>query len=75
MLKLTCGPVTARVYWSDSPKGWIAEVALLNVHSSQPLISDPDTAKNTAIILARDLCKQNNVDVPACLDNPVWISN
>lgn len=66
-----CLAVTARI--SRGTYGWNILVRLLNLERSHGGISDLDAAKTLAIEYARELCLNNMVPEPECLNFPVWI--
>jgi len=69
---LACDTITAKVISSESHGGWDVVVQLVALTAMQHVI-DEEAAKHTAIILARNLCANNNVTPPSCLDNPSWV--
>jgi hypothetical protein len=78
MFTLTCGPITALVYWDENipdphkdHPGWVVDVSLAALHSGGIAVN-PESGKNLAIVLAKDLCQSNHVDIPACLSAPEW---
>jgi hypothetical protein len=80
MFRLACGPITASVYWAENipdknhPKGWVVDVSLAALHSGG-VADNEESGKNAAIVLAKELCRSNKVDIPDCLDAPQWVES
>ncbi len=68
-----------RVFWADDirneriSKGWIADVSADN-QSIVGITTDPTTAKELAILVAKHLFRRADKDVPEALENPQWTS-